>query len=876
MGHALHRQVAGLVAVGTPASVNGKGAAPTDLARRKVRLGMGSCRQCVGNLTLRKMPELRRTGFDFRRGRPRIFACGSRAGRCRWPAGFLGDIPFPPLFRTHLGLTLIGSQDRPTLSKLYAIYDLGKDNTLEQRMGACSSTGPDTGSDDFLRAAVRSRWHGDSWPPRKSRAQCTGATTSSSHPARSLHPPTPDNNSFTYLLDHFTHKSRGGETARALASRKGEPGSNPLRGRSSMTDGAAGRWVFSGVSRFPSPCVPVQLHTYLVPPSSGLKTPNPSTLLYLSPYRKHSCSVAPSSSPIRDGMIVVPNQFDLGPNVNVLQQQNFMILDLRFVELGPKIEISNRQFWRFEMNFSSSSSPAVDSNGATVFCVDLRSNLGSSFKPRWCNRTSDLHRNKEAIRTTLARASSAPRCYAKNLRNCSVLSPRLTQFPMGSDTPFLRREFEFSCFSKNADTLNAAGRFLSCYATTAVGCSRVQLVWKSFREKHLSLRNLKVRHFRVSAVTSGCGGIHSVREGNPAGQGLEKSALSGEPPSTRAAVTPDSTRARCRCPHRLSSAPALSSEERPVVRRASFSDNALSMWRTATLMFRARVALSAAGAEVGSCFSIVMVGIGSTSVERVLHSGGEIGAMGPPSLSPNHPWWYPFVLLQCHINTLGELGDVRHPGESRQNDGVSRDDTVVLLSSLGTRKFRGFIRQRTRLHNLSCIRTSVTSPPSKANRTRFRGGSLPGFSLVGIVLEDASGFSRGYPTPNGFPAFLHIHLASPLLALKTSLLRGSQIPSLYCHVSYLSAHKSRTLIRGVTLFRLAQTCKENISSPHTARRTARVNSPIGKRLVRHAQRTLLAYSKASTVERPISSEAVTQEHGQLGAALDDSKAVINV
>ncbi|KAJ8880389.1 hypothetical protein PR048_016858 [Dryococelus australis] len=30
-------------------------------------------------------------------GSLRIFACGNHAGRCRWPAGILGDLPFPPL-----------------------------------------------------------------------------------------------------------------------------------------------------------------------------------------------------------------------------------------------------------------------------------------------------------------------------------------------------------------------------------------------------------------------------------------------------------------------------------------------------------------------------------------------------------------------------------------------------------------------------------------------------------------------------------------------------------------------------------------------------------------------------------------------------------
>ncbi|KAJ8866049.1 hypothetical protein PR048_033573 [Dryococelus australis] len=61
-------------------------------------------------------PPTRRTVFDPQQVHSRVFACGSRAGRCRWSAGFLGDLPFPlPL---HSGaapytprFTRIGSQD---------------------------------------------------------------------------------------------------------------------------------------------------------------------------------------------------------------------------------------------------------------------------------------------------------------------------------------------------------------------------------------------------------------------------------------------------------------------------------------------------------------------------------------------------------------------------------------------------------------------------------------------------------------------------------------------------------------------------------------------------------------------------------------------
>ncbi|KAJ8892303.1 hypothetical protein PR048_004883 [Dryococelus australis] len=52
------------------------------------------------------------------------------------------------------------------------------------------------------------------------------------------------------------------------------------------------------------------------------------------------------------------------------------------------IKISNCQIRRFEMKCISISSQALNSNGATVFWADLRSDLGSSFEPRWCKWSS--------------------------------------------------------------------------------------------------------------------------------------------------------------------------------------------------------------------------------------------------------------------------------------------------------------------------------------------------------------------------------------------------------------------------------------------------------------------------------------------------------
>ncbi|KAJ8892438.1 hypothetical protein PR048_005018 [Dryococelus australis] len=52
----------------------------------------------------------------------RFLACGNRAGRCRWSAGFLGDLPFPRPFipaLLHTSFTLIGSHDLAVRSCLH-------------------------------------------------------------------------------------------------------------------------------------------------------------------------------------------------------------------------------------------------------------------------------------------------------------------------------------------------------------------------------------------------------------------------------------------------------------------------------------------------------------------------------------------------------------------------------------------------------------------------------------------------------------------------------------------------------------------------------------------------------------------------------------
>ncbi|KAJ8877790.1 hypothetical protein PR048_022246 [Dryococelus australis] len=64
----------------------------------------------------------RRSRFDCRAGSLQIFACGNRAGLYRWSAGFLGDLPFPPIIAflrcsIPTSITLISSQDLDVKSR---------------------------------------------------------------------------------------------------------------------------------------------------------------------------------------------------------------------------------------------------------------------------------------------------------------------------------------------------------------------------------------------------------------------------------------------------------------------------------------------------------------------------------------------------------------------------------------------------------------------------------------------------------------------------------------------------------------------------------------------------------------------------------------
>ncbi|KAJ8869617.1 hypothetical protein PR048_028609 [Dryococelus australis] len=205
----------------------------------------------------------RRTGFNSRRGRPRIFARGNRAGRS---AGILGDLLFPPHF-------------------------------VPAPRSIVTSVAP-VGSED-LAAKSRPKIFTPSWKQILTKSRGLGQSDNAPH---------------SVPADGGGSRDKCLELAEAV--------SLTFRARPRSTTSS----VHSAATRH---------HRLLAP-------------------------VAPTSYPIRDQMILVPNQ--------------------------DPIEFWSRQFRRCEMNFISISSPVLNSNGATVFCVDLRCDLGSSFEPRWCNR----------------------------------------------------------------------------------------------------------------------------------------------------------------------------------------------------------------------------------------------------------------------------------------------------------------------------------------------------------------------------------------------------------------------------------------------------------------------------------------------------------
>ncbi|KAJ8880502.1 hypothetical protein PR048_016972 [Dryococelus australis] len=216
-------------------------------------------------------------------------------------------------------------------------------------------------------------------------------------------------------FDDF-YEGRGGRAVSLLASDQGEQGSVPSRVTGFLhvgivPDDAVGLRVFLRISRSPCPFIPEQLHTPSVTLVGsqdlvGKSRPNlfnhsqfyrsvPVSALRMIALRGASnCSCWSLRHQVFfrekiSGPVVLQNTFP-SPIVSRLAHaaftQHYRLFTEKLSPLKALLKIPNRKFRWFEMNFISISSPALNSNGGTVFCVDLRPDLGSSFESRWCNR----------------------------------------------------------------------------------------------------------------------------------------------------------------------------------------------------------------------------------------------------------------------------------------------------------------------------------------------------------------------------------------------------------------------------------------------------------------------------------------------------------
>ncbi|KAJ8866147.1 hypothetical protein PR048_033671 [Dryococelus australis] len=89
------------------------------------------------------------------------------------------------------------------------------------------------------------------------------------------------------------------------------------------------------------------------------------------------------------------------------------------------------------MNFISISSPALNANGVTVFSVDLRSDLGSSFEPRWWNRALELNTTHLLLRRTGFDSHSDFRMW-ESCRTMSLVGGFSRGYPVSPALPFRR------------------------------------------------------------------------------------------------------------------------------------------------------------------------------------------------------------------------------------------------------------------------------------------------------------------------------------------------------------------------------------------------------------------------------------------------------
>ncbi|KAJ8866171.1 hypothetical protein PR048_033695 [Dryococelus australis] len=285
---------------------------------------------------------------------PGIFARGNRAGQCRWSAGFLGVLPFPAPLHSGAALyspqfTLIDSQDlvvkrRPKLATQFSAIEsiIGSNNTILSELSYSV--------EGRKRPAVLAQTRPQQAVPLQVNDTLSTINMIAALPMREM---------------EVSMKQRRS----ARADETGDHRENPptsFWGRFPLSEVVSGLnsicifVMWSDGSRSEATRGPVRGYraskTGLCRPGHGLSLPR--VPLLSRAYRNCRAGLVPQSSPA------------LGTYTRFYLLAYFQTT---FVDDGccSRIEISNHQFRRFEWNFISIASPALNSNGATVFCSIL-------------------------------------------------------------------------------------------------------------------------------------------------------------------------------------------------------------------------------------------------------------------------------------------------------------------------------------------------------------------------------------------------------------------------------------------------------------------------------------------------------------------------
>ncbi|KAJ8870251.1 hypothetical protein PR048_029272 [Dryococelus australis] len=220
---------------------------------------------------------LRRTGFDLRAGSHQFSQCGKHDGPCHWSAGFLWAFPFLPSLHS----AAAPYSSRVTLTDA---QDLQLTYSRSSHSWAANGCG-------FARAGYNHAikdWH-VTWGSPHPRVVTIKMKLACVHPpSRALGSPLIDDrpimNAVKYrvvsgvvwtnrtMVSSHTVTNRTGVLAIANRVRFSAGPLPDFRIVGVVPDDAAGRRVFSGISRFLRPCILALLHTHLASSSSASKT----------------------------------------------------------------------------------------------------------------------------------------------------------------------------------------------------------------------------------------------------------------------------------------------------------------------------------------------------------------------------------------------------------------------------------------------------------------------------------------------------------------------------------------------------------------------------------------------------------------------------